>query len=81
MSESFPENWSYPAGVYMHSLGDYYYPPMVWVGDEPATMNDIVDVKMDPRSRNSVDPLSLCGKNDPNYTTITDVIKENEYDH
>ena len=77
----FPEGWSFPAGVWIHSLEAYYYPPMVWVAEEPATVSNVMEIMAYPTSRDGVDPFSLVGKADEKYTTITQIIKENELDH
>ena len=67
---SLPENWGYPSPLYNYDTGTYDDGGMVWHGDDPATKQDKRAMKRHGAcSQNGLDGYTLCGKDDPEYTT------------
>jgi hypothetical protein len=49
---------------------------MIWYGKEKCTLNDVLAVLDDPRTTGrKIDRLSLCGTNDPSWTTQAEVLR------
>lgn len=72
----FPANWGFPSDPYNYCTGNYTECGMIWYGKERCTQEDVLAVLDDPRSRKKIDRLTLCGTDDPAWTTETDVLKQ-----
>lgn len=59
--------WSYPNPVYNPATGEYQTGGMVWIGKRAATQAEINSML---NTGASVDMRSVCGTDDPNYTTF-----------
>ena len=71
---AFPENWGFPSMPYNYCTGEYTPCGMIWYGDEPATILDVLEVLDARHSSGTIDRLSLCGTDDPAWTTKRDVL-------
>jgi hypothetical protein len=69
----FPPSWGFPSSVYNYCTGQYETGGMIWYGEERCTLDDVLALMEDPRNNGSIDRLTLCGTNDPAWTTERDV--------
>ena len=70
----FPEYWGFPSSVYNYCTNKYETGGMIWYGKERVTIEDILELLADPRNNGSIDKLTLCGTDDPAWTTQRDVL-------
>jgi len=70
----FPAYWGFPSQPFNYCTAEYTSCGMIWYGPEPATAADVAAVASDPRYNGAIDLLSLCGTNDPKWTTKRDVL-------
>jgi hypothetical protein len=71
----FPANWGFPSNPYNYCTGEYTTCGMIWYGTGPATIEDVIAVKEDPRSGgNRIDRGTLCGTDDPDWITEAEVL-------
>jgi hypothetical protein len=72
-------DWGYPSELYNYNTGYSESGGMVWQGGPPATQADRdqcrAAVHHDPVR---FDARSLCGKDDPDWTTFTEVNQDKE---
>ena len=71
----WPQNWGFPSSIYNYCTGEYVTGGMIWYGTEPAKLADVLDVVNDPRYNGSIDRLTLCGTDDPAWTTQQEVLQ------
>jgi hypothetical protein len=63
--------WGYPSALYNFETGQYDDDGMIWNGDEKATKADRKQCKKAVHHKPcKLDGASLCGKNDPEYSTF-----------
>ena len=70
----FPEKWGFPSPVYNYCTGEYVTGGMIWYGKDKATIEDVLEVLDAQNSSGKIDPLTLCGTDDPRWTTERDVL-------
>ena len=68
----FPPLWGFPSSTYNYCEGAYDTGGMIWWGTDKATLEDVLEVANDPRYNGSIDRLTLCGTDDPAWTTQRD---------
>ena len=76
-SQSFPPGWSQPSPLYNFCTYEYVYGDYTWWGKERATQADLVAIYPFTDQYTGVDKLSLCGTDDPKWTTQRDVLLAN----
>ena len=75
--QGFPEGWSNPGDYFVQAAGVYVSPPMVWVRDDPARAEDIVAMLAHEWGQiRGIDTGTICGKECPDYITVTDILRE-----
>ena len=72
----FPPNWGFPSDPYNYCTGSYTACGMIWYGKDKCTLDDVLAIMDDPRSRKDIDRNTLCGTNDPAWTTQADLLKK-----
>jgi len=73
----FPANWGFPSDPYNYCTGSYTACGMIWYGKDRATLDDVLAVLEDPRTTGrTIDRLTLCGTDNPAWTTQADVLKQ-----
>jgi hypothetical protein len=70
----FPANWGFPSSIYNYCTNEYVTGGMIWYGPEKCTLEDVLAIMDDPRSSKVIDRLTLCGTDDPKWTTQRDVL-------
>lgn len=70
---TLPVNWGYPSSTFNYCTGAYESGGMIWYGEERATLEDVVELINCQASTPGIDKLSICGTNDPAWTTERDV--------
>ncbi|MGL4564325.1 MAG: hypothetical protein ACRCVD_03450 [Halioglobus sp.] len=72
----FPANWGFPSSIYNYCTGEYEQGGMIWYGPRKCTVEDVIAVLSDPRTTGqTIDRLTVCGTEDPNWTTYEAVHK------
>jgi hypothetical protein len=73
----FPANWGFPSDPYNYCTASYTACGMIWYGKGKCTLDDALEVLDDPRTKGrTIDRLTLCGTDDPAWTTEADVLKQ-----
>ena len=74
----FPAGWSHANPIFNFCTYKYFYGPYVWVGQEPATSEDIAAIMPFAMGMDGIDFGTLCGTSDPDWKTEADVLKETD---
>jgi hypothetical protein len=79
-NQGLAENWGYPSKLYNYSTGEYEDGGMVWQGAAPCTKADTEALhnSANQDGDRDVDYRSTCGKDDPDWTTFTEVNQDKE---
>lgn len=77
-AQELPANWGFPGPIYNYRTRRYKSGGMVWLGPSPATPEDIAAILSYPRAKEKIDRLTLCGRDDPNWTTWAKEKRKND---